>query len=91
VRYGERTARGIAGGKKVCWALTLRERRRARIGKRIMVRRDMIKDILDRQRHLLQATKTKEELATRRVEQDRCRARGKGWKYLWAAALVTRP
>jgi hypothetical protein len=44
-RYGERTARGIAGGKKVCWALTLGERRRARSGRRIMVRRDMMKDI----------------------------------------------
>jgi hypothetical protein len=59
VRYGERTARGIAGGKKVCCALTLGERRRARSGKKIMVRRDIMKDIalLDRHGHQLQAKK----------------------------------
>jgi hypothetical protein len=73
VRYGERTARGIAGGKNVCWAFTLEEKRRVRSGNRIMVRRDMIKDIalLDRHEHQLQARRTmKEVLATRRVEKD---------------------
>ncbi len=40
MRYGERTARGIAEGTKVTWALTLRERRRARSGKKSMVSRD---------------------------------------------------
>jgi hypothetical protein len=73
VRYGERTARGTAGGKNVCWAFTLEERRRVRSGKRIMVRRNMMKDIalLDRHGHQLQAGRTVEEvLATRRVQQD---------------------
>jgi hypothetical protein len=45
LRYGERTTRGIAGGTKVTWALTLRDRRRARSGKKIMVSCDTIKDI----------------------------------------------
>ena len=44
MRYGERTARGIAGGRNVACALTLRERRRMRIGKRIMVSCDTTKD-----------------------------------------------
>jgi hypothetical protein len=73
VRYGERTARGIAGGKKVCWALTLGERRRVRSSISIMVRRDVMKNIalLNSHRHMLQARrKAKEGLATRRVEQD---------------------
>jgi hypothetical protein len=50
LRYGERTARGIAEGKKACCALTLWGRRRARSGKRIMVSRDTVRDIafLDR-------------------------------------------
>ena len=44
-----------------------------RSGNRIMVRRDMIKDIalLDRHEHQLQAKRTmKKVLATRRVEKD---------------------
>jgi hypothetical protein len=35
-RYGERTARGIAAGKKVCWALARGERRRARNSRSII-------------------------------------------------------
>jgi hypothetical protein len=45
LRYGERTARGAAGGTKVTWALTVRDRRRARSGKKIMVSCDTMKDI----------------------------------------------
>jgi hypothetical protein len=45
LRYGERTARGTARGTKDTWALTLRDRRRARSGKKIMVSCDTIKDI----------------------------------------------
>jgi hypothetical protein len=44
-RYGERTARGIAGGKRVCWALAIRERR-ARNSKSITFNWAMIKDIV---------------------------------------------
>lgn len=67
MRYGERTARGIAGGKNVCWALTFVERIRVRSSKRLVVRRDMVKDIalLDRHGHL---GNLKEVMATRRVE-----------------------
>lgn len=52
-----------------------------RSGKRIMVRRNMIIDIvlLGRHGHQLQAGRTmKEVLATRRVEPDGRRTRGKG-------------
>jgi hypothetical protein len=45
LRYGERTARGTAGGTKDTWALTLRDRRRVRSGKKIMVSCDKMKDI----------------------------------------------
>jgi hypothetical protein len=46
LKYGERTTRGIAGGTKVTWALTSRDRRRARSGKKITVSCDTtIKDI----------------------------------------------
>ena len=44
LKYGERTARGIAEGKKACCALTRWERRRAKSGKRIMIRRDTVRD-----------------------------------------------
>ena len=56
MRYGERTARGTAGGTKVTWALTLRDRIRVRSGKKIMVSFDTMKDIalLVCQRHELQ-------------------------------------
>ena len=45
MRYGERTARGAAAGTKVTWALTLRDRRRARSGKKIIISCDTMKDI----------------------------------------------
>ena len=45
MRYGERTARGIAGGTNVTWALTLWERRRARSDKKKMVSCDTMNDI----------------------------------------------
>jgi hypothetical protein len=65
VRYGERTARGIAGGKNVCWAFTLGEKSRVRSGKRIIerpLRRDVMEDIAllnpqVRHRHQLHAGK----------------------------------
>jgi hypothetical protein len=45
LRYGERTARGTVGGFKN-WALVmLGERRKERNSKRIMVSRDMVRDI----------------------------------------------
>ena len=54
MRYGERTARGIAGGKRICWDLTFRRRRSVRSSKKT-VRRDIAKDIalLDRNGHKL--------------------------------------
>jgi hypothetical protein len=63
VRYGERTARGIAGGKKVCWAHAKGETRRVKSSKRMMVRRDTMIDIasLDRLGHQLQARNPIEE------------------------------
>jgi len=45
-RYGERTARGIAGGKKVLWALALGEKRRARNSKSIIFNCDVAKDMV---------------------------------------------
>jgi hypothetical protein len=45
LRYGERTARGTAEGTKVTWALTLRDKRRARSGKKIMVSCGTVKAI----------------------------------------------
>ena len=55
MRYGERTARGVAAGEA-----TLEERRRAKSNKRIIVSRNIIRlerlRCLDRQRH--QAKKT---------------------------------
>ena len=73
MRYGERTARGIAGGTNVTWALAPRERRRARSGRKIMVSCDTMKDIA---LFRLPVTSTpdkettEEGLATRRVERD---------------------
>ena len=47
LRYGERTARGIVGGYKNCWALVvLGERRREMNSKRKIVSRDMVRDIV---------------------------------------------
>jgi hypothetical protein len=45
VRYGERTAKGTAGGKKVCWALAKGETRRVKSSKRMMVGCDTMIDI----------------------------------------------
>jgi hypothetical protein len=45
LRYGERTARGIAEGVKSGWALTFWERRRATNGRRIVVSCDIMRDI----------------------------------------------
>jgi hypothetical protein len=45
VRYGERTARGIAGGKRFCWDLTFRRRRSVRSSKKIVGRDTIAKDI----------------------------------------------
>jgi hypothetical protein len=72
LRYGERTARGIAAGKKACCALTvLWERRMAKSGKRIMISRDPMRDIalFRTPVHQVQARKKIEEgMTTRRVE-----------------------
>ena len=75
LRYGERTARGTAGGKRVCWVLAPEERRRARSNKNFMLNCDMMRDIvlLGHQEHQLLAwgRKTRAEmLATRRVVRD---------------------
>jgi hypothetical protein len=43
-RYGERTARGNAAGKKVLWALALKEKRRARNRKNIIQSRDHVSE-----------------------------------------------
>ena len=46
LRYGERTARGITGEYKYCWALVVSgERRKDRHSKRNMVSCDMMRDI----------------------------------------------
>ena len=45
-RYGERTARGIAGGKTVCWALAIGTRRRERNSKSISLNWDGVEDIV---------------------------------------------
>ena len=45
LRYGERTARGIVWENQVSWALMLGERRKERNSKRIVVSRDMVRDI----------------------------------------------
>ena len=46
MRFGERTARGIVGGNKNCWALVvLGETRNERNSERNMVRCDMVRDI----------------------------------------------
>jgi hypothetical protein len=81
LRYGERTARGIAGGTEVTWAVTLRDKRRARSGKKIMASCDTVKDIALFRVSVASAPdkKTIEEgLATRRVERDSCKDLGKG-------------
>jgi hypothetical protein len=81
LRYGERTARGTAGGKEVTWAVTLRDKRRARSGKKIMVSCDTMKDIALFRVPVTSAPgkKTIEGgLATRRVEKDSCRDLDKG-------------
>ena len=73
MRYGERTASGIDRG---AWALTLRDRRRARSGKKIMASCDIMKDIALFRLPVTSAPdkKTIEEgLATRRVEKDSCK------------------
>ena len=44
--YGERTARGIAGGKKVLWALALGGKRRESNSKSIIFNWDVIKDMV---------------------------------------------
>jgi len=45
-RYGERTARGTAGGKRVCWALMSGERRKEKNNKSIIFDWVMMKDIV---------------------------------------------
>ena len=46
LRYGERTARGTAGGKRVRWVLAPEERRRARNNKNFMLNCDMRQDMV---------------------------------------------
>jgi hypothetical protein len=74
LRYGERTARGIAEGKKACCALTvLWERRRAKSDKRIMVSRDTMRDIALFRPSVTSGPgkkKIEEGMTTRRVESD---------------------
>jgi hypothetical protein len=88
LRYGERTARGIAaGGGKVAKAVTLEGRKRARSSsKKIMVSRDAVREIgLFRQSAAYapdtgRKPDTVEGMAARRVERGSCSAQREGQK-----------
>ena len=58
VRYGERTARGTAAGKRICWDLTFRGRRSERSSEKMMVRSDVTEDIAfsDRNGHAVSSS-----------------------------------
>ena len=74
MRYGERTARGIVEEYNACWAFVLGERRKQRNTKRIMVSRDMVRDIASSRASAASVPKKEEQLkmtgwsVTRRVE-----------------------
>jgi hypothetical protein len=89
-KYGERTARGTAGGNKVCWALALGETRRVRSSKRS----DIVIDIAS-----FRASAPGKKPDRRGVDDSKSGAgrlkgsglQGKGWKFCDTCEILTRP